>query len=515
MERPADGLAQARRSPQGSLTVDVRLVSPKEIQRHDTPLLVVPVRDDEGKAAAELPPGLGAALDHVRDDLRGRVGHVVVVNTGASKGPRRIAFVGVGSASSWDAEAVRRFAGRAVRAAEARELTSLSLYLLPGELDAAAAVQAATEGLVLAAWRFTELKSSREEDGAPVTQVSAAEIVIDDAHKPGATEGIRVGRAVATGQNFARSLQDRPGNLATPEHLGDEAEAMAREVGLEVEVFDLARIKKERMHALLAVNQGSDIEPRFIVLRHRGGKAKQPFVALVGKGLTFDAGGISIKPAQGMEDMKYDMSGGAAVMGAMRAIAEIGLPLNVVGLIPSTENLINGKAVRPGDIIQTRGGKTVEVINTDAEGRLILADALDYAKELGAAAIVDMATLTGSVVIALGAHAIAVLGTDDALIQQVRDAGQRAGERCWPLPLWPEYKKQLKSEAADMMNVGGRPAGTITAAWFLREFVGDVPWAHLDIAGTAYGTEPLPYQRKGGYGVPTRLLVEWLRGRLA
>jgi leucyl aminopeptidase len=499
----------------GRVTVDVRLVSKKEIQSHDTPLLAVPVRDEEGKAAPELPAGLGAVADAVRDDLRGRVGHVVVANTGLAKGPQRVAFIGVGAASAWDAEAVRRFAGRAVRAAEARELTSVSVSLPAGALEPALAAQSATEGLILAAWRFTELKSTSEEDGAPVTRVTAASLLIDDAQRKAADEGVRVGRAVATGQNFARALQSRPGNVATPQHLGEQAQAMAKEVGLEVEVFDMARIKKERMHALLAVNQGSDIEPRFIVLRHRGGKPKDPLLALVGKGLTFDAGGISIKPAQGMEEMKYDMSGGAATMGAMRAIAEIGLPLNVVGLIPSTENLLSGKAVKPGDIIQSRGGKTIEVINTDAEGRLILADALDYAKELGAAAIVDMATLTGSVVIALGAHAIAVLGTDEALIQQVRDAGQRAGERCWPLPLWPEYKKQLKSEVADMMNVGGRQAGTITAAWFLREFVGDVPWAHLDIAGTAYGTEPLPYQRKGGYGIPVRLLVEWLRGRVA
>ncbi len=496
--------------------MDVRLVPAAELARHDTPLLAVAVHDEQGKAAPpDLPRGIADAVKSAREDVRGRVGHVVVASTGLEHGPRRVAFIGVGPAASWDAEAVRRFAGRAVRAAEARELASLSLQLAPGALDPAIAAQAATEGLVLAAWRFTELRSSADEDGVPATQVTAADLLLDDAHRELAAEGLRIGRAVATGQNFARTLQSRPGNLATPEHLGEEAERMAREVGLEIEVFDQARIEKERMHALLAVNRGSDLEPRFIVLRHRGGSANQPFVALVGKGLTFDAGGISIKPALGMEDMKYDMSGGAAVLGAMRAIAEIKLPLNVVGLVPSTENLINGKAVKPGDVIQSRGGKTIEVINTDAEGRLILADALDYAKELGVSAILDMATLTGAVVIALGHHAIAVLGTDDALVQQVQDAGQRAGERCWPLPLWSEYRKQLKSEFADLMNVGGRPGGTITAAWFLREFVGDVPWAHLDIAGTAYGTEPLPYQRKGGYGVPVRLLVEWLRGRLA
>ena len=494
--------------------MDVRLVSSKDLQKHDTELLVVPVHDEDGKAAPDLPKALAELLEDVRGDLRGRVGSIVIANTGLDRGPKRVAFIGVGAASAWDAEAVRRYAGRAVRAAEGRELTSVSVRLLPHALDPAIAAQAAAEGLVLAAWRFTELKSGSEDDG-PVIDVTSAELVMDDAHKQLATEGIRIGKAVATGQNLARTLQCRPGNIATPQHLGETAQAAAKEVGLECEVFEMARIKKERMHALLAVNAGSDFEPRFIVMRHKGGAKNQPFLALVGKGLTFDSGGVSIKPAAGMEEMKYDMSGGAAVIGAMRAIAEIGLPMNVVGLVPSTENVINGKAVKPGDIIQTRGGKTIEVINTDAEGRLILADALDYAKELGVAAIVDMATLTGACVIALGHHASGLLGSDEELIQQVKDAGDRAGERAWPLPLFNEYRKQLKSEHADMMNVGGRPGGTITAAWFLREFVGDVPWAHLDIAGTAYGTEPLPYQRKGGYGIPVRLLVEWLRGRLA
>jgi len=496
--------------------VKVGLVAAQDLGRRSTPLLAVAVADKEGQAVSpELPGALGEAMHAARTDMRGRIGHVVVANTGLAQGPERVAFIGVGGQGNWDAEAVRRFAGRAVRAAESRELASLSIYVTTGDLDPTVAMQAATEGGVLASWRFTDLRTSPDGEDASAIPVEEIHFILDGEGGEEAAEGLRVGRAVATGQNFARTLQNRPGNIATPEHLGTEAQLMAEELGLEVDVFGMKRIREERMFALLAVNQGSDLEPRFIVIRHRGGNAEEPFVALVGKGLTFDAGGISIKPAQGMEEMKFDMSGGAAVMGAMRAIAEFGLPLNVVGLIPSTENLLSGNAVKPGDVIQTRGGKTVEVINTDAEGRLILADALDYAKELGVAAIVDMATLTGSVVSALGHHASAVIGTDEQLIQEVRDAGQRAGERCWPLPLWSEYRKQLRSEAADMMNIGGRAAGTITAAWFLREFVGDVPWAHLDIAGTAYGTEPLPYQRNGGYGIPVRLLVEWLRGRLA
>jgi leucyl aminopeptidase len=289
---------------------------------------------------------------------------------------------------------------------------------------------------------------------------------------------------------------------------------MAGERGLEVTVMGPEELRRENMHALLSVAQGSDEEARLIVLRHRGDPAGGAPLVLVGKGLTFDSGGISIKPAKGMEDMIFDMSGGAAVIGAMQAIAELGVPLNVVGIVPSSENLINGRAMKPGDIIASREGKTIEVVNTDAEGRLILADALSYAQSLEPAAIVDCATLTGAVVMALGHHAAAVLGTDDDLVSELQNAGDESGERCWPLPLWDEYRRQLDSDVADLVNVGGRAAGTITAACFLREFVGDYSWAHLDVAGMAYGEGKQSYQRKGAAGFPTRLLVEWVRSRV-
>jgi leucyl aminopeptidase len=318
---------------------------------------------------------------------------------------------------------------------------------------------------------------------------------------------------VARAQNLARTLQSRPGNVATPSHLADEARRVAAACGLGVTVFDEDRLLREGMHAILAVSQGSDQEARLIVLEHKGGTEGEAPLVLVGKGLTFDAGGISIKPAPGMEDMKYDMSGGAAVIAAMQAVAELGVKANVVGIVPSSENLLNGRAVKPGDVIRTLAGKTVEVINTDAEGRLILADALAWGARLKPAAMVDCATLTGAVLIGLGRHAAAVMSNDDALSEELRAAGARSGERCWPLPLWPEYTKQLESETADLMNVGGREGGSITAACFLKEFVGETPWAHLDIAGTAYGDGKLPYQRKGGYGFPMRLLVDWVRSR--
>jgi len=482
----------------------------------DTPLLVVPVPKGGvlSGAVRELDGTcLGGALQRAVDegDLRGGEEEAVVFYNSSGKGPRRVVAMGIGSSSELTGEGVRRYAGRAVRQAEKLRQTSLSLRLeLPEAVGMEAGAQAGAEGLALAAWDFRELKSPSPEGNGPSPLVTSATLHVDS---DDVQAGVTRGRAVAAGQNLARNLQSRPGNVATPAHLGDEASAMAREWGLHVAVLGPERLREERMHALLAVSQGSDQEPRLIVLEHRGGQDGDRPLVLVGKGLTFDAGGISIKPAGGMETMKFDMSGGAAVIGAMRTIAELRIPLNVVGIVPSSENLLGASAMKPGDVIQTRAGKTVEVINTDAEGRLILADALDYARQFNPLAVVDCATLTGACVIALGSHAAAVLGTDDALIQELRDAGERAGERCWPLPLFKEYRKQLESPVADLQNVGGRSAGTVTAAWFLREFAGDAPWAHLDIAGTAYGDTPLSYQRKGGFGFPVRLLVEWVRGR--
>lgn len=487
---------------------------------HETPLLVLPLfRDAEvlSPLAARLDEGLGGSLARALEtgDLRGTEESGDVFFSGAAgTGPTRVLTLGVGKREDYDAGAVRRYAGRAVRAAEARRLDRLTLILDDGgAVGAEELARAASEAAVLAAWRYRELKTGagEEDDEPPVSVEEVGLAGVDDA---GAlAEGIRVGGAQARGENFARTLQVRPGNVATPTHLADEARAMAEEMGLAFRAFGPDEMREEGMEALLAVASGSRQEPRLIFLEHDGGGDDPPLV-LVGKGLTFDAGGISIKPSKGMEEMKFDMSGGAAVLGAMRAVAELDLPRNVVGVVPSSENLPDGMAVKPGDVIRTREGKTVEVINTDAEGRLILADALSYARTYEPEAMVDCATLTGACVVALGHHASAVMGTDDDLVEELREAGERSGERCWPLPLWSDYRKQLSSETADLKNVGGRPAGSITAGCFLREFVGDVPWGHLDVAGTAYGQEPESYQRKGGYGVPTRLLVEWVRGRV-
>lgn len=481
---------------------------------HDTPLLAIAVPEGATESddhLAALDAALGGAIGsaHESGDLSGKTTREVVLY-GGDGGPRRVVLLGIGKPEKLDAEAVRRFAGRAVRVAERLEIGQLTICLDGlGSVEAEVAAQAVAEGAGLAAWRYSEMQA--EDDESPTVPVDRVDLLGGESQA--SARGAVAGATIARAANFARTLQDRPGNVATPTHLANEAKRMAGSMGLDVTVFDEDRMLEEGMHALLSVSRGSAEEARFIILEHRGGAEGEAPLVLVGKGLTFDAGGISIKPAQGMEEMKYDMSGGAAVIAAMQAIAELGVEANVVGLVPSSENLPSGTATKPGDVISSLAGKTIEVINTDAEGRLILADALAWGARLEPAAMVDCATLTGSVIIALGHHAAAVMGTDDDLVEELRGAGDASGERCWPLPLWDEYTKQLDSDAADLKNVGGRPGGSITAGAFLKEFVGDTPWAHLDVAGTAWGEGKLAYQRKGGTGFPTRLLIEWVRRR--
>ena len=486
-----------------------------ETLKHETPMLAVGVFEGTETLSGWLEiidRALGGVILRVLSsgDFRGKSGEELVLYGPENTGLKRLLLIGLGQPDKFDSESVRRAAGRAVRVAERMRLGSLSISLDAfSDFDTASTAQAAAEGAVLAAWKFRELKTDKSTGTSDVTTLDI--LGSDDAAE--VSRAVETGAKIADAANFARALQSRPGNVATPFHLAEEAERMAAQVGLDITVFDERRMLDEGMHAILAVSRGSQEEARLIVMKHNGGEDRESPLVLVGKGLTFDAGGISLKPPKGMEDMKFDMSGGAAVIGAMKAIAELGIPANVVGIVPASENLPSGNALKPGDVIDTLAGKTVEVINTDAEGRLILADALCYGAQLHPAAMVDCATLTGAVVIALGHQAAAVLGNQQGLIDELISAGKSSGERCWPLPLWDDYREQLDSETADLSNVGGRPAGSITAAKFLSEFVGDTPWAHLDIAGTAYGNGKLPYQRKGAYGFPTRMLIHWVRSR--
>jgi leucyl aminopeptidase len=499
------------------------------VQRADctefqTPLLVAKVFEGEEELVgpiAKIDDQMGGRISDVRrrGDFRGKEGETLLLYPGENGIPaERLLLVGLGKREDLDLERLRRAAGTAVKQAGKLRVRSLASIMHHAELvedritpgDAARAV---AEGALLGAYQFTEMKSKPEEDEAPVEieDLVILEKVDDKARQ--IEEGVRIGAALARGANLARTLGNLPGNVATPSHLAETAERIASESGMTCTVLGREELRSEGLKALLAVAQGSDQEPKLIVLEHRRGAEGGAPLVLVGKGLTFDSGGISIKPSQGMEEMKFDMCGGAAVLGAMQAIGELGIEMNVIGIVPASENLISGSAVKPGDIIGSHLGKTIEVVNTDAEGRLILADALSYLRRFNPAAVVDAATLTGACVIALGHHASAVMGNDEALIEELRAAGDRSGERVWPLPMHKEYKEQLRSDYADIKNTGGRPAGTITAGWFLREFVGEFPWAHLDIAGTAWGDGKLPYQTKGATGAPTRLFVEWVLSR--
>jgi leucyl aminopeptidase len=322
--------------------------------------------------------------------------------------------------------------------------------------------------------------------------------------------GINAGKVVGEAINFTRDLANEPGAYMTPTDMAERARDIANEFGLNIDVLDEARMEQEGMGSLLSVARGSEQPAKLIILKYTPANFEddgKELLALVGKGVTFDSGGISLKPGENMELMKYDMTGAATVMGAMRAIAQLKPSIPILGVAPCTENLPSGKATKPGDVVKAMTGKTIEIINTDAEGRLILADAIAYAKKLGATRIIDMATLTGAVSIALGDVNTAVLGTDQQLVDEIISAGREVGEKFWQLPLDKEYSKQIKSDIADIKNVGGRKAGTITAAAFIKEFADGVAWAHLDIAGTAWGDEAKPYRSKGPTGIAVRTLL--------
>jgi leucyl aminopeptidase len=380
-------------------------------------------------------------------------------------------------------------------------------FALRGQGTAADLAQAAAEGLTLAEF----FGGSYKTDDPPPAPVPAWTVIaldgVDDAGVM-AKRAVERGRILGECSNLARELSNEPGNVLPPREFARRATALASEVGVRTEILDETQIEKLGMGLLLGVARGSAEPPRLRVFRYDPpGAPATPVLGLVGKGITFDTGGISIKPAEKMEQMKDDMAGGAAVACAMRAIALLKAPMRVIGIVPTAENMPGGKAIRPGDVLTSASGKTVEVINTDAEGRLILGDGLWYAQQLGATHLVDVATLTGAVVVALGKVTSGIFGTPDAWVERVRAVANRAGDRAWPLPLFDEYKDQIRSDIADIMNTGGRAAGSITAAMFLKEFVGDVPWAHLDIAGTAWADEAKPYQPKGPSGVAVRTLA--------
>jgi leucyl aminopeptidase len=444
-----------------------------------------------------------------RGDMTGKAGSTLLLHDVAGVAAERVLLVGLGRETEFREKQYRDAVAAAVRALNATgaedatlHLTELAVARRDAAWKVAHAVAVAREG----GYRFTRMKSRGEE---PEPALRRLALSVERAAARRAAAGLEHGLAVAHGTSLAKDLGNLPPNVCTPAYLADQARELAKRYRMKVTVLEREDMERLGMHTLLSVAQGSARPPKFIVLEHRGGPKSARPIALVGKGITFDTGGISLKPAAEMDEMKFDMCGAAAVLGTLKAAGEMRLPLNVIGAIPATENMPGGRATRPGDIVKSLSGQTVEILNTDAEGRLILCDALTYIERFKPAAVIDVATLTGACVIALGHVATGLFANDDALAREVAAAGDTACDRVWRLPLWEDYQEQLKSNFADFANVGGRPAGAVTAACFLARFTRSFKWAHLDIAGTAWKSG----KEKGATGRPVPLLTQFLINR--
>jgi leucyl aminopeptidase len=487
-----------------------------DITKTDAPCIVVNLF--EGVTA---PGGATGAVDRALEgmiaeliaagDIRGKAGELTLLHTFGKIPSPRVLIAGLGKSSEFTVDKVRDLSATIARYRRGRRIASYATIAHGagiGGLDADACAQAIAEGAVLGLYRFDRHKKVDDDAFA----VESMRIIENDQAKTATlANAAERGVIVAEAANFARDLANEPANVLTPTEFAARAEAMAAEVGLGCKIFDKAQVTEMGMGSFLGVAQGSAQPPQFIMLTYRGGGESKP-LGLIGKGITFDTGGISLKPNEGMQEMKGDMSGGGAVIAAMMAIARLKPKVNVTALVPATENMPSGTAVKPTDVLRAMNGKTIEVVNTDAEGRLILADALCYAIQLDLSPIVDVATLTGAISIALGNVAYGVFSPSDALVERLESASKAAGEKCWRLPMFAEYKELNKSQIADVRNSGGRGAGSIAAAFFLKEFVDDRPWAHLDIAGVDFFDADKGVLVKGSSGIPVRTLVNLALG---
>jgi leucyl aminopeptidase len=459
------------------------------------------------RIAAQFPEAAGALES---GDFKGKNASLATVYLGGAKSPRLV-LVGVGETEKITLERVRRASAALAKTATAKKLKSVAILVPPAalSLEAEGFGEAAVEGVTLAAYKFTRYFSDKERVGNTIESLT---FVADDKKTLAAVKkGAEYAAVVCEGTLLARNLGNTPDNDMYPEKLAEAARNAGKEAGLKVATLDKKKIEALKMHGLLTVNRGSKRPPAFIVMEYAGGGKNDKPIVLVGKGVTFDTGGVSIKPAAGMSEMKIDMHGAATVIATLSAVAKLKLKCNLIGIVPATENMVGGNAVVPGDVIVYSNGVSVEVDNTDAEGRLILADALLYAQKYKPQACIDLATLTGACVVALGSVASGMMGTDDALKSRLKRAADYTHEYVCELPLYEEYEELIKSDVADVKNAGGRYAGAITAALFLKRFVGDMPWAHLDIAGTAILSAESHYSPKGASGVGVRLLCEALR----
>ena len=480
----------------------------------DADLLVVPTFDgpEAGPGLKELGRGLDSdPLDVLRDNrFRGKLGETFTIPTLGGAAAPSLLIVGLGKREDLTPDRIRRAAGKiAPRVARFERVATTIPQALRGWGDS---VQALVEGLLLGAYRFDRYKARPKDDGERPRWKSVVILGTPRSDARAAREAVRRAEILSEATAWARDLVNTPAIDATPDFLAKEARKMAREVGLQSKVLTKTELQRGGFGGILGVGRGSENQPRLIELRYSGGGSAAP-IALSGKGITFDSGGLSIKDAKGMEWMKSDMAGAATMLAAMRAIGKLKPKVNVIAAIPSAENLPGGSAIRPGDVLHHRGGKTSEVLNTDAEGRLVLADALAYLSEKKPRLIVDAATLTGACMIALGDELWGVMGNDREVVRQLLDAGEESGEPGWELPLWTSYRKQIDSSIADVKNIGERYGGAITAALFLNEFVGDVPWAHMDIAGTAFSEKPGDYWPRGATGNPVRTVVRFVESQ--
>jgi len=485
-----------------------------DIVRQRTKAIVVNLFEGVKKpsgATAAVDRALGGAISQLiaEGEIKGKYGELTLIHTLGRLPSPRVLVVGLGKEPEFRLDRVRDLTASALRYLRrlgASSVASIVHGAGVGGMEPRQCAQAMAEGAVMGLYRFLRHKKPDEEQ-REIEQLTLVEV--DRKKTPALRQGVATGRILAEAANRARDMANEPANLFTPSVMAEQAQAIAAEVGLECEVLEREQMQELGMGALLSVAQGSAQPPKLIVLRYRADRrSASGGLGLLGKGITFDSGGISIKPAAGMEAMKGDMSGGAAVIAAMWAIGRLKPPINVTAVVPATENMPSGSATRPGDVVRAMSGKTIEIINTDAEGRLILADAIAYARQQGLSPIIDVATLTGAMVVALGKVATGCVANDQELCQKVIAAGQAAGEKFWQFPLFEEYKELIKSNVADVKNVGAPgQAGALTAAQFLAEFVEDTPWVHLDMAGTDDTDKEKGVWVKGATGIPTRTLV--------
>jgi leucyl aminopeptidase len=487
--------------------------SPATVEAEFLAVVVVDENEASNAGSKSKPKVLSADLavsEAAKDliasgELTGRAFETALVHRPQGLKAKRILFIGGGKSKTFGNTELRRVAGAAVRFAKPKQIKSFA-FAVPEIGSAADAIRASVEGAVAADFDPDTYKSDRKDQ-----RINAVTLVTS-ADKNTAEAAVNDGRIIGESQNFARMLVNEPSNRMTPTKMGELAKQMSKEVGLKCEVYGADKIKELKMGAFWSVAQGSDEPPALIVMTYEpAGAPANPVLGLVGKGVTFDTGGISIKPSDGMEKMKYDMAGGATMIGAMRAIALLKPKVKVIGIVCATENMPSGKAQKPGDVQIAMSGKSIEIINTDAEGRLVLADGLHYARQLGATHMIDAATLTGACVVALAGVNVGLFANDDTMYQRFAQAHNRAGEKMWRLPLDAEYQDLIKSNIADIVNSGGRWGGAVTAAMFLKEFVADTPWIHLDIAGTAWLEDNKAWIAKGPSGTAVRSIIEFAK----